>query len=171
LLLLFYDRAYAGHRVTFYCGCGFDQQKRIALDGCGLGSLAGEKRAQRIEADHIFPAAQFGQQRPCWRDPGSFPACTLSNGKRMTGRACCNQVDPIFATAHNDLMNLVPAVGLINGKRSDFNWGMVSGGERFGTCAIRIDASIRRVQPPAGVRGDIARIMLYMGPVRLGNVA
>jgi deoxyribonuclease I len=43
-----------------------------------------------------------------------------------------------------DLHNLVPAVGLIIGKRADFHWGMVSGGERFGDCGIRIDAGIPR---------------------------
>ena len=37
---------------------------------------------------------------------------------------------------------------------------------------IRIDASIRRVQPPDAVRGDIARTMLYMADTygfRLSN--
>ena len=85
-----------------------------------------------------------------------------SGGPRLSGRACCERVDPTFETAHNDLHNLVPAVGAINGQRSDFNWGMVSGGTGFGACAIRIDPGTRRVQPPPAVRGDIARTMQYM---------
>jgi deoxyribonuclease I len=68
----------------------------------------------------------------------------------------------VFTAAHNDLHNLVPAVGMIKGQRSDHNWGIVSRGKRYGACEIRIDASIRRSQPPDAVRGDIARIMLYM---------
>lgn len=159
---LLYDRVYAGHRISFYCGCGYDEKRQTALDSCGLESMAADKRAQRIEAEHIFPAAQFGQSLPCWRAPATFAQCLKPGGGQLTGRACCEKVDPTFATAHNDLQNLVPAVGAINGKRSDFNWGMVNGGQRFGDCEIRIDASIRRGEPPAAVRGDIARTMLYM---------
>ncbi|MDG4594725.1 MAG: endonuclease [Candidatus Contendobacter sp.] len=55
--------------------------------------------------------------------------------RTLSGRACCQAVDPLFEAAHNDLFNLVPAVGEVNGKRSDFNWGMIPGEKRkFGTC-------------------------------------
>ncbi len=159
---LLYSKIYPDHRVTFYCGCSYNAKKAVALNTCGLQSLAGINRARRIEAEHVFPAAQFGNFRKCWREPASFPECKKSNGQHLSGRDCCQRVDPVFEAAHNDLFNLYPAVGQINGQRSNYNWGMVSGGERFGDCEIRIDASIRRVQPPAAVRGDIARTMFYM---------
>jgi len=159
---LLYGRIYRGHRETFYCGCGYDSRERTALDSCGLGVYAGQTRADRVEAEHVFPASQFGNYRSCWRNPASFPECRQADGDAISGRDCCQRVDETFRAAHNDLNNLVPAVGLINGQRSDHNWGMVSGGERYGACEIRIDSSIRRVQPPDAVRGDIARIMFYM---------
>ncbi|MDS4059333.1 MAG: endonuclease [Candidatus Contendobacter sp.] len=158
-----YDQVYADHRVTFYCGCRYDADRRIDLASCGLESLADKPRAQRIEAEHIFPAAQFGNFRPCWRSPQDFPACAKSDGKTLSGRACCQAVDPVFNAAHNDLFNLVPAVGEVNGKRSDFNWGMIPGEKReFGTCNFEVDSSIRRVEPPENIMGDIARTMFYM---------
>ena len=81
----------------------------------------------------------------------------------MSGRECCQKVDPAFEAAHNDLFNLVPAVGEVNGQRSDFNWGMIPGEKReFGACNFEVDSSIRRVEPPENVQGDIARIMFYM---------
>ncbi|MBK8327588.1 MAG: endonuclease [Moraxellaceae bacterium] len=43
----------------------------------------------------------------------------------MTGRQCCESQDPVFETAHNDLHNLFPAIGEVNGDRSNYNWGMV----------------------------------------------
>ena len=101
-----YDRVYADHRVTFYCGCAYGADRQIDLGSCGLESLAGKPRAQRIEAEHIFPAAQFGNFRPCWRNPSDFPACAKSDGKTLSGRECCQRVDPVFEAAHNDLMNL-----------------------------------------------------------------
>ena len=159
---LLYERIYRGHRETFYCGCDYNGRERTALGSCGLERYAGQTRADRVEAEHVFPASQFGNYRKCWRSPASFPDCKQADGDVISGRDCCQRVDPVFTAAHNDLHNLVPAVGLINGQRSNHNWGMVSGGERYGACEIRIDASIRRVQPPDAVRGDIARIMLYM---------
>lgn len=158
-----YDQVYPDHRVTFYCGCAYDPDRQIDLASCGLQALADKPRAQRIEAEHIFPAAQFGNFRPCWRSPGDFPACVKSSGKTVSGRECCQKVDPVFEAAHNDLFNLVPAVGEVNGQRSDFNWGMISGEKReFGTCNFEVDSSIRRVEPPENIMGDIARTMFYM---------
>lgn len=158
-----YEQVYFDHRVTFYCGCTYSPDRQVDLASCGLEALADKPRAQRIEAEHIFPAAQFGNFRPCWRSPQDFPACAKSDGKTLSGRACCQAVDPVFEAAHNDLQNLVPAVGEVNGKRSDFNWGMVAGEPRaFGACNFEVDSSIRRVEPPESVQGDIARTMFYM---------
>ena len=160
---ILYGQVYADHRITFYCGCTYSVDRKVDLGSCGLEALADKPRAQRIEAEHIFPAAQFGNFRPCWRDPRSFPTCIKADGSALSGRKCCEQVDPVFETAHNDLFNLVPAVGEVNGKRSDYNWGMIQGEPRvFGTCNMEVDSSIRRVEPPESVQGDIARTMLYM---------
>jgi len=128
-----------------------------------LQALTDKPRAQRIEAEHLFPAAQFGNFRPCWRNPGAFPACAKSDGRTLSGRACCQAVDPVFEAAHNDLFNLVPAVGEVNGQRKDYNGGMIPGEKRaFGACNFEVDAGTRRVEPPESVQGDIARVMFYM---------
>jgi len=158
-----YDQVYTDHRVTFYCGCAYSADRKIDLASCGLTALADKPRAQRIEAEHIFPAAQFGGFRPCWRSPKDFPECVKSSGKTVSGRECCQRVDPVFESAHNDLMNLVPSVGEVNGQRRDYNWGMIPGEQRaFGTCNIEMDGDTRRAEPPENVMGDISRIMLYM---------
>lgn len=97
-----YERVYYDHRQTFYCGCDYDRDNRIDLNSCGLGSLVGNNRAERVEAEHVFPASQFGNFRQCWREPERFEECTKSNGKTLSGRACCERVDPVFEAAHND---------------------------------------------------------------------
>ena len=163
---ILYGQIYADHRVTFYCGCTYSPDRKVDLSSCGLEALADKPRAQRIEAEHLFPAAQFGHFRPCWRDPRSFPTCIKADGSALSGRKCCEQVDPVFEAAHNDLQNLVPAVGEVNGKRSDFNWGAIEGEKReFGGCNMEVDSSIRRVEPPESVQGNIARTMFYMADV------
>ena len=159
-----YEEVYAGQGTTFYCGCDYNSDREVDLQSCGMEQYAGNSRAERVEAEHVFPASQFGNFRKCWREPETFDECHTSSGNVISGRSCCERVDPVFEAAHNDLHNLFPAVGNVNGQRSNYNWGMVprSSSERYGDCDIRIDSSIRRVQPPDGVRGDIARTMFYM---------
>lgn len=160
---LLYEVVQAGHRETFYCGCSYSTKGAVGLGSCGLQSLGSESRARRVEAEHVFPASQFGDFRRCWRAPERFADCRGKDGKTLSGRDCCLRVDPVFATAHNDLHNLQPSVGYINGQRSNFEWSDgLRNGERFGRCAIRIDSEARRVMPPAERRGEIARTMLYM---------
>ena len=159
---LLYERVYRGHRVTAYCGCRYNGRREVDLGSCGLERYADTSRARRVEAEHVFPAAQFGNFRRCWRDPGRYRACREQDGDLVSGRECCLRVDETFVAAHNDLQNLIPAVGMINGDRRDYSWGVVPDGKRYGNCGIRIDSDGRRVQPPDALRGDIARIMLYM---------
>lgn len=159
---LLYRRVERGQRITAYCGCRYSGKRAVDLASCGLADYAGIERARRVEAEHVFPAAQFGHFRRCWRQPEAHRACRATNGEAVSGRECCLRVDETFLVAHNDLQNLIPVVGMINAERRDYRWGMAPDGERYGDCGIRIDAAGRRVQPPDGLRGDIARIMLYM---------
>lgn len=163
-----YEKVYTDHPKTFYCGCDYTkdagQAGAINLRSCGVTARQDPERAQRLEAEHVFPAAQFGNFRPCWREPARFPACVKDSGQALTGRQCCEKVDPVFEAAHNDLYNLFPAEGEINGDRKDYNWGMAPGAPSgvYGRCAMKIDASLRRAEPPDTVKGDIARAMFYM---------
>ena len=60
----------------------------------------------------------------------------------------------------------------INGDRQDYSWGMVPGAARdYGRGAMKIDASIRRAEPPDIVKGDIARTMFSMSATYGFNLA
>ena len=158
-----YTRIYHDRRLTFYCGCSYDVNRQIDLSSCGMEHLADRPRAQRVEAEHIFPAAQFGGFRTCWRNPGDFPECVRGGGRILPGRECCQRVDPVFQAAHNDLVNLKPVVGEVNARRRDYNWGVIPGDpHEFGACTFEVDSGTRRAEPDPTVRGDIARIMMYM---------
>lgn len=152
-----YDRVYFDQRETLYCECPYTETRQVLLAECGMQTLGTISRAKRVEAEHVFPASQFGNFRQCWREPEAV--C----GVGTSGRECCQDADPVFNAAHNDLHNLFPAVGHVNGKRSDLNWGMVEGEPReFGRCDFEVDRGIRRAEPPEHARGVIARTMLYM---------
>ena len=60
-----------------------------------------------------------------------------------------------------DMYNLYPAVGEINGLRSNYSFAMIPGEKRrFGSCDMEIEN--RKAEPPEMIRGDIARTYFYM---------
>jgi len=60
-----------------------------------------------------------------------------------------------------DLYNLQPAIGEVNGLRSNYQIGEIDGEVReFGKCDIEIKN--KKVEPAPKIRGDIARTYLYM---------
>jgi len=59
------------------------------------------------------------------------------------------------------MYNLVPAVGLINQKRSNLNYGIIPGEKRnFGACDFEVSSKF--AEPAPEIRGDIARTYFYM---------
>lgn len=155
-------RLWAEHRVDFYCGCRFDARMNVS-GACGMPvplTRKGEpnQRARRIEWEHVVPAADFGRQRPCWREVGA-------RRPKESAREFCERTDPAFARMHADPRNLVPAIGLLNQYRSDLRYAEIPGEEReYGTCDFERSATgggERSIEPPAGVKGDVARIYFY----------
>lgn len=94
-----------------------------------------------------MPAHHFGHQMQCWQKGGR--------------RAC--KKDPQFKKMEADLHNLVPAIGEVNGDRSNYKFGMIEGEKRsYGRCDIEIYFKAKRAEPKKAIRGDIARIYFYM---------
>jgi len=61
---------------------------------------------------------------------------------------------------------LVPAVGYINQRRSNYHFGEVLGEKRdFGVCDFEISSGRRVAEPRSQLLGFIARVTLYMESV------
>ena len=155
-----YETVYKGHASTFYCDCEFDPDQRdVDRRACGVSVRENANRANRIEAEHIMPAHRFGGHLECWQNPDK-----VCPGKDYSGRTCCEKAHPVYEIAQNDLHNLVPAVGEINGDRSNYGWVEELGShhQHYGKCEIRVDLEGDKAAPPPNRRGDIARAYLYM---------
>ncbi|WP_196140933.1 endonuclease [Aliikangiella sp. G2MR2-5] len=135
---------------TFYCGCeiNWDGKKLVPdWNSCGFTPRKQERRASRIEWEHVVPAWEFGHQLQCWQ-----------NG----GRKNCSKVNAKFREMEGDLFNLVPAVGEVNGDRSNYRFGMIEGEPRvYGRCDAEVDFKARVFEPKEDIRGDIARTYFY----------
>jgi deoxyribonuclease-1 len=157
---------YSEHHTDFYCGCAWTPNKtgiggRIDASGCGYKFRKNKARGQVLEWEHVVPASFFGQQRACWRK--GHDKCIKSDGTPFKGRSCCARVDRTFKRIEADLHNLTPAVGELNGDRSNKPYGMVAGEHReYGACDFEIGGTPKVTEPPDDVRGDAARIWLYM---------
>lgn len=134
----------------FYCGCPIRWQGKkgvIDLTSCGYQIRKNAVRAQRVEWEHVVPAWQFGHQRQCWQEGG---------------RKNCTR-DPLYREMESDMHNLQPAVGEVNGDRSNFAYSQWNGGSgQYGRCEMKVDFKGKRAEPPERARGAIARTYFYM---------
>ena len=143
---------YTDHLIAFYSGCRYRliNKKFVPVaSSCGFKYRKNKARSERIEWEHIVPAWHFGHQLQCWQ-----------NG----GRLHCRNNNPKFRQMEADMHNLVPAIGEINGDRSNYKYSMISGEPRaYGKPVnMEIEFKSRTAEPPESVQGDIARTYFYM---------
>ncbi len=135
---------------SFYCGCPIRWQGKKGipdLAACGYQVRKTSQRAERIEWEHVVPAWQFGHQRQCWQQGGR--------------KNCVN--DPVYRQMENDLHNLQPAIGEVNGDRGNFKFSQWnSKADQYGQCAMKVDFKNKQAEPPVRARGAIARTYFYM---------
>ena len=131
---------YNAHPQTFYCDCEYVSLGRKLSplnERCKYTSRKPkDKRYNRIEWEHVMPASWLGRQRQCWKDGG---------------RKNCRKHDLEFNRMEAEMVNLVPTNGEINRDRSNYRFGSIYGEERQYVA-----------EPRAGIRGNIARTMLFM---------
>lgn len=147
---------------SFYCSCSYrdataDEKRQrpgnlwVEADTCGYrpklpvtSSGKPNARATRIEWEHIVPADWIATGFGC---------------REMT-RAQCREI-PGYDQAEGDLFNLYPAVGELNGDRSNLLYGEIPGEPReYGACDFEVKGNI--AEPMDQIRGDVARVWFYM---------
>ena len=155
-------KVYFDNQYTFYCGNPYEIKQ---IDGKEKTVIIKDKkyftsrndsffnfwndneRVKIVEWDHVMPVEYFAKDLPCWKEGGR--------------KACAK--DETFKIMESDMHNLVPAIGEINNDKSNFRFGeKLPKKGQYGNCELKIDFENRIVYPRAEIRGDIARIYLYM---------
>ena len=155
------QQVYFDHRVTVYCGAEYDERGNITLPE-GFVTPSHQKRAGRMEWEHIVPAENFGRAFEEWRE--GHPECVDNKGKLFKGRNCAEKVSMEFRYMYADMHNLAPAIGAVNALRSNHNFAMLPDAKAtFGSCPMKVQGN--RVEPPEASRGIIARTYKYMQAV------
>ena len=90
------------------------------------------------------------------------------NGKKFKGRRCAEKVNKEYRRMQADMYNLYPAIGEVNGRRSNYSMAIIKGEKReFGKCDVEIKN--KKVEPKESIRGEIGRTYLYMDSVYPGR--
>jgi deoxyribonuclease-1 len=153
---------HGSRRQSFFCGCSYTPQMRTIRQSCGYKTRADDSLAHDVVWTHVVPPDAFGAHRTCW----TTEACRKDDGTTFGGIECCRTQDQVFAAMEADLHNLVPAIAEVAKDRSDYPFGDIKGEARmYGACDIEVDSSKAIVEAPEKVRGDIARVYLYMRAV------
>ena len=151
------DIIYEGRIATIYCGCQY--QSHGDTDGSGditdtvgcgyVGPSSYASRASRVEWEHIVPASLMpARQLQCWAGPGG-------------SRENCERTDPNAQSMMFDLHNLAPSIGQVNAlRRNDRYADLPDDTSDFGSCPI--EDSSGQFEPPDCLKGDVARVWLYM---------
>ncbi|MCW0239486.1 endonuclease [Campylobacter lari] len=161
-LVKLYESLGSTYQYDFYCNAPFKANKKgkytkFEVVKSDLYTPRNEytkkgkinQRAKRIEWEHIMPAQNFGKHLPCWREGGR--------------KACQN--DPLFTKMEADKQNLVPAIGEVNGDRSNFRYAEAPLNleyTQYGNCKVYTDFKAKRFYPANYSKGWIARSYLYM---------
>ena len=102
-----------------------------------------------LQVEHVLPASWMKEAGGC-------------SGK---SRKQCRKTSTRFNHMEADLHNLWPALADANQDRSNFRFGVIgqdSVDKWQGFCDFEIDPGNRLVEPRPSIRGDIARMVLYM---------
>ncbi len=153
---------------TIYCGCEYvvvEGKTMVDFSTCGFFPKDGtwNDRDRRVEWEHVLPASHFGkfagEMKDAWEN--GHVLCETSSGKTYKGRRCAEKVSREFRLMQADMHNLWPAMGSVNGLRSDRQIAEISGETpTFGTCDAEFEFGI--FEPRDVVRGEMARTYLYM---------
>ena len=151
-------KIYQENAVTFYCRVPFNRQKQIQLPK-GFLTPKYKNRANKMEWEHIVPVENFGKLFKEWNAGDS--TCINHSKKYYKGRKCVLKTSLEFRFMISDMYNLVPAIGMVNAMRSNYNFSELEKNtpNAFGICDMKFQKNL--VQPPVYTRGEIARIYLY----------
>ena len=132
-------KVYQDNPITLYCGCSFED-KKPNFSSCGYIPKKNNKRANRIEWEHVVPAYTFGIFFSEWTV--GHPKCVKKNGKKYKAQRCTSKVNKEFMKMEADMFNLFPAIGEVNGLRSNYPMTIIEGEEReFGKCDVEFKRS------------------------------
>lgn len=165
---------------TFFCKCPYFR-KDVNIKACGFTFENYFDRQKKVEWVAVVPFESMARSfisfsghenckrveriptRSSMRSMGNSPSYFnySATPKPFNGIECVRKVDELFNRMEGDLYNLVPETGAIaaikkESRLADIEVFM----PQFGACNLKILNNL--FTPPSSLKGDVARIFLYM---------
>lgn len=148
-------KIYASNPYTTFCNESFN--KEGLLQTFPIHSTTAEKKIQWMP---LVTKKELAATRPCFENK----ICMNKNGQRFKGLLCCKQSDALYKIMLYDLHNRLPTSKHILRLRSTLSFDAItqSSGEKRQDCALYFHAKTKVLEPEDALKGEIARIYLYM---------
>ncbi len=154
---------YKYHPEGFFSGCSYNHKKMDEIDTsrCGYAPSESENAPERIVWEAVMSPERFGSDLTCWAEGDK--ACVSSEGTPFKGRRCCRKTSREFRIMQADMMNLVPVIDTLGSARAGWDFGTETPKSgHYGSVPFEVDTTKHQVLVRPEIRGDIARIYLYM---------
>lgn len=146
------------YKVTAINGCAYDYDKTSCMDktivdgsSCGLGDTNVTMKWMQVVPDTFY-----GRNRACMNEK----KCVNVFTKELFGSPmCCRRIDAQYKKMEADLFNLIPVISTLAEAQKGRIFGAVKTPlEMIGRTKIGSEA----IEPPDEVKGNVARVYLYM---------
>ena len=146
------------YKKTFLNGCDYHYNPNSCMDKSIVDtkSCSVQEDNETMRWMQIVPDTFYGRHKACMIEK---PCINVFTKEAFGNPLCCRRIDPQYRAMEADLFNLVPVVTSLVVLQKGHIFGEVkTATERLGD--VKFDEHY--IEPPAKVKGNIARIYLYM---------
>lgn len=115
------------------------------------------KKQSEVEFIRIVPEEMMGITRRCWHEK----ICINLSGKPYNGPACCRKSDERYQAYDRDIFNIIPVTKELAKAIKGYRYAEAKKGSRK-LCTLLLSDEKKIVEPPLFMKGNIARVYLYM---------
>ncbi len=149
---------YLDDKTTLLNGCAYIYDPTTCMNRTFVdtATCSVNEQNQSMVWMQVVPDIFYGRNMACMNDNVCVSEFT---GKAFKGERCCRRVNSTYRQMEAELFNLIPVVSAVAEKRKDKIFGEVkTAKETVG--GVKFDENF--IEPPDSVKGNIARVYLYM---------
>lgn len=121
------------------------------------------QKENKIDWVLLVSKKSIASNRPCYEQK----ICINRNGERYRGILCCKNIDPLYNIMVHDLHNRLPMVHHIAKNMHTYRFDTITDPNEsdiiyYPNCAFKFHTKQKVLEPHPQLKGEIARIFLYM---------
>lgn len=149
---------YLDYKKTFLNGCDYSYDPHSCMDKSMVDtrSCSVDEVNETMKWMQVVPDTFYGRHKSCMIEK---PCINVFTKEAFGSPMCCRRIDKQYREMEADLFNLVPVVTSLARLQKGRTFGEV---KRVTQGIGDVKIGKRHIEPPQQVKGDVARIYLYM---------